>query len=294
MEARFDSERIGMLANEFLEHGTPYDLRELAGDRQFVVAYIPADSPFSDVPRSVETAVFSKSFKQTFSQVVEDYGKYDPVSTFAAVIDVSTPVPRAAGALRICEYDPSLGFKDVNDLLADGPENPWIDDIKRNYFASGEAYDGAAAWKRMGERACGAELQLDESLDIATHSSAEDYQGKHGNLDGVSMLFYHACLRYALATNKKHLLAIFDLKPLANLQQFGEPFETYPDLQPHPYGGPGDTLPAFCTPARAAPRVRGFNKMTAEVLIDGAGLDTIGLLPNEYESEKYGKQVVNI
>lgn len=294
LRARFDPERIGQLAEEFLAAGTPHNLKEMAGERQFVVAYIPANSPYADIPRSVETTVFAKAFDQTLTEVVEDYGKYDPVSTFATVIDVSTPVPRAAAALRICEYDPKLGFKDVNDLVSD-PESPWLDEIKENYFAPGEAYDPATAWKRMGEKACGHELKLDDSLDIATHSSAEEYQGEHGDLNGPSMLFYHACLRYAFATNKRNLLAIFDLKPLANLQQFGEPFELYPDLKPHPYGGPGDTLPAFCRVEKGTQiRISNVNKIAADVLIYGANLETIGLLPNEYESEKYGNQVVNL
>lgn len=295
LRARFDPERIGQLAEEFLTSGTTFNLKELAGNRQFVVAYIPADSPYADIPRSVETTVFAEYFDQTLAQVVKDYGKYDPVSTFAAVIDVSTPVPRAAGALRICEYDPTLGFKDVNDLLIDDPENPWIDEIKANYFAPDETYDVATAWRRLGEKANGEELELGESLDIPTHSSAEDYRGEHGNLDGVSMLFYHACLRYALAHGKRNLLAIFELAPLDNLQQFGEPFSRYPGLKPHPYGGgPRDTLPAYCVPEKAAPRVRGFNEIAGQVLIDGKGLEKICLLPNEYQSSQYGDQIVNL
>lgn len=294
LKARFDHERIGQLAEEFLKSGTPFDLKELAGNRQFVVAYIPADSPFSDIPRSVETTVFAKTFNMTLAQVAEDYGKYDPVSVYATVIDVSTPLPRAAAALRICEYDPNLGFKDVNDLVHD-PESPWLGEIKENYFAPDEPYDAVTAWKRLGEKACGAERKLDESLDIATHASAEDYQGERGDINGPSMLFYHACLRYAFATGKKNLLAIFDLKPLDNLQQFGEPFEVYPDLKPHPYGGPGDTLPAFCRVEKGTQvRISNANKIAADVLIYGANLETIGLLPNEYEPEKYGNQVVNL
>lgn len=294
LRRRFDEDAIGLLAQEFLEVGTPYNLRELAGDRQFVVAYIDANSPFSDIPRSVETKVFAKSFDQTLTQVVEDYGKYDPKSVFATVIDISTPIPRAAGALRIIEFDPDLGFKDYNDLLVDDPENPWIDEIKDSYFEDGEDYDVSEAWKRLGERACGQEIELVESLDIASHASSEGYDGKKGDASGVSMLFYHACLRYALATGNKNLLAIFDIPPYENLQQLGEPFDLYKDLKPHPYGGPFDTIPAYCRLDKFMKHIREVNEPLSKVFIDGLSLDRNCLLPNEYQPEIYSNKAIKL
>jgi hypothetical protein len=296
LEALFSDERIGQLAEEYLTGGNPegLNLKEMAGDRQFVVAYIPAESPYADIPRSVETKVFAKAFKQSLTEVVEDYGKYDSESVFATVIDVSAPVPTAAAALRITHYNPELGVKDVNDLLVDNPENPWIQEIKDNYFADGEAYNPALAWKRLGEKAIGAELVLEDSLDIATHASAEGYNGQHGEMGGASMLFYHACLRYALAHGKKNLLAIFDLPPLANLQQFGDPFDTYEGLEAHPYGGPYDTIPAFCVMETGMQRIRDNNEWVGQGFIDGIGLDQHALLPNEYQPEIYSNEAVNL
>lgn len=292
LDERFAPERIGDLCNEFLEQGTGINLRSLVGDRQFVVAYIHAESPYSDIPRSVETTVFANAFKLKKAEVVKDYGKYDPSSYFASVIDVSTPKPVSAGALRITEYDPQLGFKDVNDLISD-PESPWLDEIKDAYFEAGEVYDPVIAWQRMAARA-GVELNLEESLDIATHASAEEYRDKHGSMDGVSMLFFHACLRYTLATRKKNLLAIFDLKPLANLQQYGEPFDTYEGLSPHPYGGPGDTMPAFCLVQRGIERIRQNDEAVAQAFEYGTFLDQLALFPNEYLPEIYSDKAVGL
>lgn len=293
LEARFGEDRIGELCRDFIEGGIGFNARETLDGRQFLVAYIPADSTFSDIPRAVETNVFSKTFRMPRAQVLKDYGKYDPSTTFIAVIDANQQKPAAAGALRIIEFDPNLGFKDVNDLVVDDVSNPWIDEIKSNYFDQNEDYDPMTAWQRLGE-AEGVDLRLDESFDIATHASADGYRGKHGSMDSASMLFYHACLRFAQAKRIKNLLAIFDLPPFKNLQQFGEPFDTYKGLSPHPYGGPYDTIPAYCRIAESLKRVYSFNEDIGNLFNKAKGLNTLALLPNEYQPDLYSDRAVGI
>lgn len=131
-----------------------------------------------------------------------------------------------------------------------------------------------------------------ESVDIATHASAASHRGKRGALDGVSMLFYHACIRYALATRRANLLAIFDLKPLANLQQFGNPFDVYHGLTPKPYGGPYDTLPAAGIIEEGMQRIRAFNAAVGHVFFDGVGLRDTALLPMEYDPERHSDEAI--
>ncbi|MGD0254523.1 MAG: hypothetical protein ABSB99_03035 [Acidimicrobiales bacterium] len=294
---RFGRTRIGELCTKFIRTGFKFDAGMALNGRQYLVAYISAQSPFSDIPRAVETNVFAESFQLTRAQILNDYGKYDAATTFVAVIDTSTEIPHAVGALRIIEYAPNLGFKDVNDLVEDDPANPWINEIKAHYFGPDEPYDPNLAWVRLSQRS-GVDLRLEESLDIATHASVGDYRGKRGAINSVSMLFYHACLRYALATSKKNLLAIFDLKPLYNLQQFGEPFHTYPDLEPHAYGGPYDTIPAYCVIDEAIDeawsRFRNHNPEVFSVFVNGASLDEIALLPNEYFPETFSNEAVSL
>lgn len=294
LDERFATDRLGDLCNEFLERGVPgINLKERINSRQFVVAYIPAESPYGDIGRSVETNVFAKAFKQPRSQVVKDYGKYDEATTFACVIDVSTDKPTPAGVLRIIEPS-ELGFKDVNDLVIDDPENnPWIGEIKEHYFGAEETYDPTVAWQRLGAR-IGVDLRMEESVDIATHASAPGYSGKNGAIDSVSMLFYHACLRHAMATGKKNLLAIFDIPPLKNIQQFGDPFDLYEGLEPHPYGGPYDTIPAFCIIERGVARIRAKDASIGAVLADGAFLNDMALMPNEYLPEQFSNEAVGL
>lgn len=306
LEERFSEARLHELCDDYLENGTGVNLKEMLNGRQFVVAYIDATGKYGDIGRSVETQVFAKHFAKPESEtplldIADDYGKYDEGSIFACVIDASGDVIRPAGALRIIEHKEGLGFKDVNDLVIDDSDleieesekNPWLGEIKAAYFEDGEAYDPAVAWQRLGERN-GVELSLPDSLDIATHASGEAYSGAHGDIDGVSMLFYHACLRYALAHNKENLLAIFDLKPFANLQQFGGPFDTYKGLQPHPYGGPGDTMPAFCKLEKGVQRIRDNDAFVGSIFIDGFSLNDTALLPNEYQPELYANEAVGL
>lgn len=295
LRERFASEQVGPLATKFLADGTGLDLRGLAGDRQFVVAYIDADGPYSDIGRSVEATVFSDFFKEPLAKVVEDYGKYDPASKFATVIDISTlPHPTPAGTLRITEFDPYLGFKDVNDLVADAPKNPWIEEIKAEYFEPGEEYSPEEAWLRLGQRALDTDLVLGESLDIASHASADGYRGVRGDINGVSMLFYHACLRYAVAKDWKNLVAIFDIPPLENLQQFNKPFDLHKGLNPHPYGGPFDTIPAYCVIENAIKRFREAGEPINSTFVHGVNLDKLALLPNEYFPEEFSDEATGL
>ncbi len=287
---RFKKDRIMDLTEQYLEEGIECDIKSELGDRKFVVSYIKGDSQFADIPLSVETDVFSKIFKQKPSQIIEDYGKYDSQSIFATVIDASAERPVPAGILRIIQHHSEVGFKDVNDLVKDVVDNPWIDEIKSQYFSKDEEYSPSLAWARLGERE-GVNLVLNESLDIATHASSDEYRGAHGDINGVSMLFYHSCLRYALAHQKNNLLAIFDIPPLENLQQFGNPFETYSELNPHPYGGPYDTLPAYCVIERGMNKIRDNSKDIGRVFIDGLSLNDNALLPNEYMPEVYSNEI---
>ena len=177
-------------------------------------------------------------------------------------------------------------------MLNPDPEvNPWIGDIRSGYFEEGEPYDPAAAWQRLSEAAVEAVIKkqgielpiglpLDLAQDISSVSVHEDYQGKHGNEESISLLLYHTCMHFALANGVKHLLTIQDLKPLANLQQYGNIFDTFPGLEARAYGGPDPTLPAFTILTESERRMR--NAGWGEVFVDGQGLDTDAVLMKDY------------
>ncbi len=295
LEQRFDPERLAALCNDYLENGIPgINLKEQIHGRDFVVAYIPADSPYGDIGRSVEYQVFAKAFRLSLAQMDHDYAKYDEPSVFAVVIDVKDDKfdkPAPAGVLRSIHYKEGVGFKDINDLVVDDPSNPWIDEIKTQYFEPGEEYDSTVAWARLAAHA-GVELKPEECFDIATHAAGPNYAGADAGVTSTSMLFFHACLRESLANNRENLLAIFDLKPLANVQQFGGPFDFYEGLGDYPYGGPFPTRPAYCKIDRALERIGAT--FAADAFIYGKGLESLALMPNEYLPEIYSNKAVGL
>lgn len=286
---RFSAERIGALCNEFLEIGTGINLKEQLNGRPFVVSYIDGESPYSDLPRQVETTVFSTYFKMPLSEVYKKYSeKDDPQSTFVCVIDVTDPDrPKPVGALRMVEYKRENGHKDLRDLVIDeewDPEtlegNPWLEEIKTQYFASNEKYDPQTAISRL-LAATGENIDLNDTIDVTSHAVIEEARGNAASIDSPTMLFFHACLDEALRKGAKNLVAIFDEKPFENIQQFGEPFSTYEGLGRHPYDGPGNTVPAYCVLEKGMKKIDDFDIGTGDVFIRGKGLEATALMPKE-------------
>lgn len=299
LDVRFDPDRIADLTSRFLEEGIGFNLNEKLGDRKYVVAYIDAMSEYSDIARVVETKVFDEWFKLGEPKIVDNYGGvYDEVSTFVCVIDASLDKPKPVGALRIVEHSEEGWFKDVRDFVKDDPANPWLEEIKQGYFNTEEPYDAVEAWNRMLAQNGDEPLDPAKTLDITSHAAIKEYRNKNGSLDGVSMLFFHACLRWALVNDKENLVAIFDLKPLENMQQFGQPFDIYEGITPQQYeDDPNDkkqlTLPAYCVLERGMQRMKDKNPLEHGVFIGGVGLAQQALLPNEY-LDKYSNESIGL
>lgn len=291
LEARFSPERIGALSEAYLVAEFGDDWREKVGDRKSVVGIIPATSEFADVPRMVETTKFSEQFKRPMSRVYTEYTEYDEPSTFIVAIDVTGDTPTPAGAMRIIEPNETAGMKSINDLVDDTPKNPWIDEIKENYFGSDEQYSPLAAWERLGARV-GIELDPAVSFDVATVSVLDAYK-TDGSLDGTSLALYHTCLRYALGNGIENLVSIQDLRPLEILQKFGNCFSVFDDdIKPHEYGGPYLTIPAWAELQEGMRRVRSSG--WGNIFIEGEGLDGDYYLLKEYSPEQYSDEAVQL
>ena len=296
---RFEPSRLRALSEQFLRNGTGQDLLEMAaqGGRKFIVAPIPGDSEFSDIATSVETTTFAKRFKRSLTAVYEEYEKTAENSTLLALFYIGEDGPEPAGALRVIEPS-AVGDlsvqKSIIDLVADVDvkENPWINEIKENYFAPGEIYDPVVAWTRL----CDAKniiLDPAESHDIAT-IAVDDKFASDGAMDGPSLYLYHSCLRYALGNGIKNLVSIQDLKPYSILQSFGNPFDEFEALKPHPYGGPFDTIPAFCVLKTGMQNIRDNNEGIGSVFIDGLGLGGSAVLLEETDPVKYSNQTLGL
>jgi hypothetical protein len=287
---RFQAERLHRLSAEFLER------EGLVGKiegKEFVVGLIKATDELSDIARSVETKVFSDRFSRSLSEVDAEYKKQDELSTFLALIDVTDRDNlKPMGALRIIESDNELGLKSINDFVADTPDNPWIDEVKQLHFTPEEGYDPIVAWNRLCQRV-GVTLKPEETFDIATLAVLPEYASS-GSLDGASIGLYHSCLRYSFARGIKNFMSIQDLRPLEIIQAFGEPFETFPGIKPHPYGGPFDTIPAYAVFETGLKKIRDYDALIGQVLIDGVGLENQFLLLQEQNPEIYSNKVLGL
>ena len=292
LDIRFDPYRLSALGEKYLEQGVGFDISEMIGERKFVVGIVPATSEFADLAKSVETIRFAKQFKRSKSEVYREYEKTDEDSLLIFTLDVQGCETKPAGALRMIGYSDGKLQKSIQDLVVDDVDNPWIDEIKELHFANGETYDQNVAWKRLC-KSIGVELKPEESYDVATVANHEEYSS-NGSIDGVSLSLYHTCLRLALASNIKNLVSIQDIRPLGILQSFGDPFDTFPGLNPHPYGGPYDTIPAVSFLEDGMQRIRDNDEFMGSVFIDGLGLSDEFLLPDEYLPHYFSNRAVGL
>lgn len=293
LDERFATDRVSGLCEDFLERGMGVDLKELAGTRRFVVAAIPATSELSDIGRSVETKTFANVFARTLTDVYEDYCEYDDASVFIVVIDKEHLQP--AGSIRIICPNDTVGLKSINDLVGDKPDNPWVDEIKRDFFEGEkgtEEYDPQKAWDRLCASA-GVSIKPSETFDVATIAVDPGYS-TNGSMDGTSLALYHSCLRFALGNGIKNLMSIQDIKPFEILQSFGKPFDVFPSIEPHPYGGPYDTVPAYCVLDRGMRNIRGANEFVGRVFIDGHTLGKNYLLLSDYLPEQFSNESIKL
>lgn len=295
LTARFQPERLSQLTNDYLENSPFGNIKEKLDGKEYVIGLVAADDPtYADLGKALETTGFARAFNRSLAEVYTEYSPKDPSSTFIVSFDVRDPGnPRPAGAMRIIYGQSDLDLKSIKDLVADDYEtNPWRAELQDMLFEAGEAYDAQTAWDRLCAKA-GVSIKGSETHDVATLAVDPEYANKNGALDAQSMLLYHSCLRFALGSGMKNLISIQDIKPLENLQQFGEPFTTFTDVQPHPYGGPFDTLPAFSVLGEGMQRIRAcaLGPAIGEVFIDGKYLDNTVLL-QDLNPEQYSNKAI--
>lgn len=289
---RFDANRLSSLGSKFLQYGMGYDIEQMIGERKFVVGIVPAECEFADLARSVETIRFAKQFKRSLTEIYKEYQLTDSESKLIFTLDVSGNEAKTAGSLRMIGYKDGKLQKSIKDLVMNDPSNPWIDEIKSIHFHGDEEYSEHEAWSRLAG-SLGIELRPEESYDVATVANHEEYSS-NGSLDGVSISLYHTCLRLALVDGYKNLVSIQDIRPLGILQAFGNPFDTFPGLKPHPYGGPFDTIPAVSYLADGMQRIRNHDEFMGQVFIDGLGLSEEFLMPDEYLSNQFSNRAVGL
>ncbi len=283
LESRFSYERMTSLTQEYLCGVLGQDWREQVAGRRFV-GTVPANGDFKDLGAFVETTRFASKFKRPASQIYEEYSAYDEDSHFAVVIDTSLDEPFPIGSLRMILPNTNTGFKTTHDFVGEQPTNPWREEVRSLHFRMFEDYDQETAWERV-VASTGDNLELAETMDIPTLAELEDY-ASNGALDGVSLALYNRCLEFALANGMKNLISVQDLRPLAILQGYGDPFDTFPGVTPKVNEGEFPGIPAYCVIERGVTRIREKDAFVGAVFVDGYTLDKDYLLPQEYSKDK--------
>jgi hypothetical protein len=171
------------------------------GPDRFVCVHLPAGSPFGDVARRVECAVFGEWFGNTPEVMAEAYGPHEATSAFLLVLDRELGV--AAGALR---YLPGGGktLPDVSALLGI-PE--------------------ASILTRHG-------ISVALCVDIATLAVPKPYRRS-----GVSLTLYARLYTEAVAAGIAHGVTILDDHAYQQLVSLGVALEPICGSEPFSYLG---------------------------------------------------------
>lgn len=268
-ETQFSDERIKELTGELIESSS---LKEKANGRQFAVVRRDGNDRFADIATSVETKVFADAFDRSLADVYEDYVDYSEQSVMIAVLDIEKSIPVASARVIGKDTDRGKGLKDLEDLVVnDEIANPWINEIKSLYFSDDEPYDPELAKQKLAEAAGMGDFTEERAYDVATRSVIPEYRESGLSTPGMALL--HSVLDVTTRDGKEFLFAIQDIGPLKMIQRMGHPFYSPEGLQPHPFGGPYDTIPTYARISTGFDQMRELHPAAASVLIDGEGLD---------------------
>lgn len=184
-------------------------------DKDLVCYQLDATDPTTDVARYIETAVFSKYFKNDAHVMSEQYGPYEDVSRFFLTIDQSNRQP--VGALRVIENS-EIGLKTLNDIekILEDEENK---DFEPFTVEEAMAHHGIAS--------------LDDTWDVLTAAVMPSYR----ETDAAVQL-YRALYTSALQNGINHFVSAVDTRPLKRMTRYlGIPFVPLMGSKPFSYLG---------------------------------------------------------
>lgn len=175
-----------------------------SAETKFAVVTLAADSPYSNLARSVESVTFMEFFNNDPVLMGQEYGPYEDSSLFFLVVD--TENNRAAGAMRLL-HPSKEGFKGANDMPAMGLTNLTPEELIANFGIK----DTSAL------------------LEIATIAGAPDYRGQKSK-GLMSAALYRSLYQYSNNNGYRDLIAVIDGVPLELLQMMHLPIQLSPDV----------------------------------------------------------------
>jgi hypothetical protein len=194
--------------------------------------FIDDSSPYSDVARGVECAVFQEFFGNEPSIMTEAYAPYEAHSRFLLVVDQASQEP--AGALRIITHSEN-GLKTLNDI-EQAPLSLPLETVVRFHGIS----------------------DLDNCWDVGTLAVLKKYRGQTtGHL--LSTMLYGLFYAEVCKAGVEHIVTILDKHAYKQLTElFAIPFGPIADSQPFNYLGSESSRAAYAHVPRIAPAMEAF------------------------------------
>lgn len=204
--------------------------------------------PVGDVlaaARECEATVFLERYGNTAEQWAEEYGPYDPASTFLAVTDVGGD---AVATMRLITPS-AAGLKS----LVDSARPPW-------------AVDGARAARATGMVAA-------QTWDVATIAI------RRGAARGgvLSAALYHGLLLATRANTVRWIVMIMDVRARRLLDAAGLPTQLLPGARVAPYLGSAASVPLWAEVASMVDHQRRTNPDAYRLISLGVGLDSVAM-----------------
>jgi len=170
---------------------------------------ISPDTIYSNLGRSVESAVFDESFRNTPDIMASEYGPYESASTFFVVIDHEQEMP--VGTMRLIANS-DAGLKSLVDL----PRTPLG-------IVAEDVYQAYA-------------INPDRCIDVSTLALLPEYRRQE---DGLSRLLVYRPLYKTVINNPNfdHIVTIVDEQAQRSLWALRFPLRRIFDSQGFPYLG---------------------------------------------------------
>ncbi len=213
------------------------------------------DDEFTGLARAVEADVFGEVFGDEEEVLREEYGPYEPASSFILVVDHEHG--EAVGAMRIIRDSPR-GLKAIDDFATYPAWNVSIADIERYH---GFRFDPAV------------------TSEVSTIAVRASYRNSaSGSL--ASFALYHALYRDALIRNERRWFAVLDDVVLGLLHSLGTPFEAVCGLPSTPYLGSAATTPTTCDIDAVRRGMRDTDRRLMTMILDGVDLHDVVSFPD--------------
>lgn len=169
---------------------------------RYVCYRVEGDSPYANIGRHIERQVFETAFGNDENKMQEEYGSYDPASTFFITVDTETGTP--TGVLRAIRNS-EAGLKTLNDME---------DAAKTSRMVK---HDDVISYHGIDD--------LDKCWDVGTVAVVPEYRHAKAAA-GISIQLYRALYVSAKQEGIEHMISVIDKKAVSQLKGYlGVPFE---------------------------------------------------------------------